>query len=88
MRDEYIEGVEDLIHYCIFNNIKKTELQCFLSKKNNYLFLVLISTLKLMSVCVCVCFLKDCASMTDLIKFKSGSGFQVDKLLKLYQLFK
>lgn len=36
LNDEYAEGVENLIHYCIFNSIKKAELQCFLSKIVNF----------------------------------------------------
>ena len=32
LNDEYVDGIEHLIHYCIFNNVKKADLQCFISK--------------------------------------------------------
>jgi len=59
LNDEYVEGIEHLIHYCIFNNVKKADLQCFIN----------------------------CTNMTELIKPKY-SNTQIEKLLKLYQLFK
>jgi hypothetical protein len=63
LNDEYIEGIENLIHYCIFNNISKSELQYFFS----------------------------CKTMNDLFRIKQQqqtNNIQIEKLLKLYQLFR
>lgn len=43
INDEYVEGTEDLINFCILNDITKPELQYFIGK---YFKLFLINILK------------------------------------------